>query len=38
MAIKARPDAAGRYIVASTYVIDGAKLERRIRKGFLKPV
>lgn len=37
VAIKLRPDAAGRYIVASTYVIDRNKLERRIRKGFLKP-
>jgi hypothetical protein len=38
VAIKVRPDAAGRYIVASTYLIDRNKLERRIRKGFLKPV
>ena len=37
VAIKLRPDAQGRYIVASTYLIDRDKLERRVRKGFLKP-
>lgn len=35
VAIKLRPDRAGRYIVASTYSIDRSKLERRLRKGFI---
>lgn len=35
VAIKLRPDGAGRYIVASTYSIDRSKLERRLRKGFI---
>jgi hypothetical protein len=35
-AIKIRPDYVGRYIVASTYLIDRNKLERRVRKRFLK--
>jgi hypothetical protein len=38
VAIKLRLDKAGRYIVASTYPIDSNKLERRLRKGFIKPV
>lgn len=37
VAIKLRVDRAGRYIVASTYPIDRNKLERRLRKGFIKP-
>jgi hypothetical protein len=37
VAIKMRVDRAGRYIVASTYPIDRNKLERRLRKGFIKP-
>ncbi len=37
VAIKVRPDRSGRYIVASTYLIDRNKLERRVREGFLKP-
>lgn len=37
VAIKLRLDKAGRYIVASTYPIDRNKLERRLRKGFIKP-
>lgn len=37
VAIKLRPDKAGRYIVATAYPIDGNKLERRLRKGFVKP-
>lgn len=37
VAIKLRTDRAGRYIVASTYPIDRNKLERRLRKGFIKP-
>ena len=37
VAIKLRLDGAGRYIVASTYLIDQNKLERRLRKGFIKP-
>ena len=37
VAIKLRLDKAGRYIVASTYPIDQNKLERRLRKGFIKP-
>ena len=36
VAIKMRQDKAGRYAVVSTYVIDRNKLERRVRKGFLK--
>jgi len=36
VAIKINPDHAGRYIVASTYLIDQNKLERRVRKRFLK--
>ena len=35
VAIKVRPDAAGRYIVASTYIIDRNTLDRRLRKRFL---
>ena len=35
VAIKVRPDARGRYIVASTYVIDRGTLDRRLRKRFL---
>lgn len=37
VAIELRVDRAGRYIVASTYPIDRNKLERRLRKGFIKP-
>lgn len=37
VAIKLRMDKVGRYIVASTYPIDRNKLERRLRKGFVKP-
>jgi len=37
VAIKMRSDSAGRYIVASTYLIDRNSLERRLRKGFVKP-
>ena len=36
VAVKLRPDRHGRYVVASTYTIDGNKLARRLRKGFLK--
>jgi len=38
VAIKLRRDVQGRYVVASTYLIDRNKLERRVRKGFLKAV
>jgi hypothetical protein len=37
IAIKINRDRAGRYIVASTYTIDRNKLQRRVRKRFLKP-
>ena len=35
VAIKVRPDARGRYGVASTYTIGRDTLDRRLRKGFL---
>jgi hypothetical protein len=38
VAINISRDQAGRYIVASTYLIDRNKLERRVRKRFLKPL
>ena len=38
VAIKLRPDAHGRYLVASTYLIDRNKLARRLRKHFVSRV
>lgn len=38
VAIRMQPDASGQYGVASTYLIDRNKFERRVRKGFLKAV
>lgn len=35
IAIKLKADQQGRYRIASTYLIDRDKLERRVRKGFL---
>lgn len=35
VAINVRPDARGRYIVTSTYVIERGTLDRRLRKRFL---
>ena len=38
VAIKLQRDHSGRYIVANTYLIDRNTLDRRLRKGFAKPV
>jgi hypothetical protein len=35
VAVKLRPDRRGNYVIASTYLVDKHKIERRLRKGYL---